>query len=65
MFAGYAGWGPGQLEQEMEQDSWLIETALPQDVFTPDPEQLWNAVVRRKGQEFALLATMPFDPSSN
>jgi putative transcriptional regulator len=65
VFAGYAGWGPGQLEQETEQDSWLTEAALPQDIFTPDPEQLWNSVVRRKGREFQLLATMPFDPSSN
>jgi putative transcriptional regulator len=65
VFAGYAGWGPGQLEQEMEHDSWITEPALPEDVFTADPEGLWGAVLLRKGREFRLLANMPFDPSSN
>ena len=65
VFAGYAGWGPGQLDAEMEQDSWLTETPTPDDVFTPRPEELWNTVVRRKGRQFELLATMPFDPSTN
>jgi len=64
-FAGYAGWGPGQLEGEMEEGGWLVETPTPDDVFTPDPETLWRNVVRRKGGEFTLLSTMPFDPSSN
>jgi putative transcriptional regulator len=65
VFAGYAGWGPGQLDAEMEQGSWLTEEALADDVFAPDPEQLWASVVRRKGKDFQLLATMPFDPSTN
>ena len=64
-FAGYSGWGPGQLEGEMEEGGWLVETPTPDDVFTPDPENLWRTVVQRKGSEFKLLSTMPFDPSSN
>jgi putative transcriptional regulator len=65
VFAGYAGWGPGQIESEMEQDSWLVEPALPEDVFTAEPDQLWSIVLRRKGRNYQLLTTMPFDPSSN
>ena len=65
VFAGYAGWGPGQLDLEMEQDSWLTEPALPEDVFTEDAGRLWTSVLRRKGTDFQVLATMPFDPSSN
>jgi putative transcriptional regulator len=65
VFAGYAGWGPGQLEAEMDQDSWILEPARDEDVFTPDPEELWSAVLRRKGREYRLLASMPFDPSIN
>ena len=65
MFAGYAGWGAGQLEAELEQDSWIVEPALPEDVFTDEPEQLWSSVLRRKGGRFAMLALMPFDPSMN
>lgn len=65
VFAGHAGWEAGQLEAEMEEDSWIVETALPEDVFTADAEGLWGAVLRRKGREYALLATMPADPSLN
>src|SRR2546426_12474860 len=52
VFAGYAGWGPGQLESELEESSWIVEPALAEDVFTSDPNRLWGAVLRRKGPEF-------------
>ena len=65
VFAGYAGWGPGQLEAEVAEGSWLVEPALEEDVFTPAPDDLWSTVVRRKGPGFELLASMPFDPSAN
>jgi putative transcriptional regulator len=65
VFAGYAGWGEGQLDAEMEQGDWIVHTALPEDVFTDVPEELWGAVLRRKGGGYALLARMPVDPSVN
>ncbi len=65
VFAGYAGWGPGQLDEELEEGSWIVEPALPEDVFTPEPDTLWGDVLRRKGGPFGLLAQMPPDPSSN
>jgi putative transcriptional regulator len=65
VFAGYAGWGTGQLEAELEEASWVVEPAIPSDVFTADPEGLWSSVLRRKGKDYALMATMPLDPSLN
>jgi putative transcriptional regulator len=65
VFAGYAGWGPGQLEDELAEASWIVEEARSDDVFTDDPDGLWSSVLRRKGGPFAVLATMPHDPSSN
>lgn len=65
VFAGYAGWGPGQLDGEIEQDAWILEPAAPDDPFTPEAETLWQRVLRRKGRDYALLATMPPDPSVN
>jgi len=65
VFAGYAGWGGGQLEGELEESAWIVEPAEPDDVFTPDPDGLWSTVLRRKGGPFAVLATMPPDPSQN
>jgi putative transcriptional regulator len=65
VFAGYAGWGPGQLEGELAESAWIVEPAMPDDVFTVDPDTLWSAVLRRKGGSFTILATMPPDPSVN
>jgi putative transcriptional regulator len=65
VFAGYAGWGPGQLEGELEEESWIVVDALPDDVFTESPAALWGHVLQRKGGPFAVLATMPPDPSLN
>lgn len=65
VFAGYAGWGPGQLEHELGESSWIVEPALPGDVFSDDPEQLWSSALRRKGGDYVLMATMPADPSQN
>ena len=65
VFAGYSGWGPGQLEGEMGESAWIVEPALPDDVFTSEPERLWTTVLRRKGGEYRMLSLMPDDPSSN
>jgi putative transcriptional regulator len=65
VFAGYAGWGAGQLEGELEEGSWIVEPAAPEDVFTDTPEQLWSDVLRRKGGPFSVLALMPEDPRVN
>jgi putative transcriptional regulator len=63
VFAGYAGWGAGQLDGELEQEAWITEDAHPDDPFGEG--DLWAKVLRRKGGEFALLARMPPDPSVN
>jgi putative transcriptional regulator len=65
VFAGYSGWGAGQLETEMEESAWIPEPARPEDVFTPEPDKLWSVVLRRKGGKFAMLSLMPLDPSTN
>jgi len=65
VFAGLAGWSPGQLEGEIEREDWILEPAIDDDVFTEDPAGLWSAVLERKGGSFALLARMPLDPSLN
>jgi putative transcriptional regulator len=65
VYVGYAGWGPGQLDGELEEGSWIVEPARPEDVFTSDPDELWSTVLRRKGGPFGVLASMPPDPSRN
>ncbi|MGY1436017.1 YqgE/AlgH family protein [Streptomyces reniochalinae] len=65
IFAGYAGWGPGQLEKELSEGAWYVVESEPGDVSSPDPERLWRAVLRRQRSELALVATYPDDPSLN
>jgi putative transcriptional regulator len=65
VFAGYSGWGPGQLEGELEVSSWIVVPAEPDDAFAPDPDELWRTVLHRKGGKFALIASMPYDPKLN
>ena len=65
VFVGHSGWGPGQLEAEMEADSWIIEEATADDVFTSEPDQLWRRVLQRKGPRYAAISRIPFDPSMN
>lgn len=63
VFAGYAGWAAGQLEDELEREAWITEDAHPDDPFRDG--DLWSETLRRKGGEYALLARMPPDPSVN
>ena len=65
IFAGYAGWGPGQLEEEMELGAWWAIEAEPGDVFSDDPADLWKRVLRRQGGVLAIAAASPLDPSLN
>lgn len=65
IFAGYAGWGSGQLEAEIEEGAWYVVPAEPQDPFLADPERLWAQVLRRQGGQLAMLATMPAEPGMN
>lgn len=65
VFAGYAGWGTGQLEAEIEEGSWYVVPLEPSDLFGTDPEALWTRVLRRQPGEMAWVSTRPLDPTMN
>lgn len=65
VFAGYAGWSPGQLDTEIESGSWFVVDREAEDVFTEAPGDLWSQVLRRQPAPLSWLATMPADPSAN
>jgi putative transcriptional regulator len=65
VFAGYAGWGPGQVQAEIEEGAWYVLPAEPADAFAAEPERLWQVVLRRAGGTLALVATYPDDPALN
>jgi putative transcriptional regulator len=64
-FIGHAGWGPGQLDSEIERGDWIVEPARRADAFSASPADLWSQVLTRKGGSYALVARTPPDPSMN
>lgn len=65
VFAGYAAWGPGQLDDELAVRGWYVVDAEPDDLFTAEPETLWRRVLRRQRGELAIAANAPLDPRTN
>ena len=65
VFVGHAGWGAGQLEAEMAAESWILEEATGDDVFTDAPDALWHRILERKGPPYDTISRIPFDPSMN
>ena len=65
IFAGYAGWGGGQLDAEIEEGSWYVVRAETADIFAESPGELWRDVLRRQQGPLAWVATMPIDPTHN
>lgn len=63
IFAGYAGWSPGQLDDEMKRDTWMTHPASLELVFHPNPEHLWPEILKEKGWKYKLIAESPEDPS--
>jgi putative transcriptional regulator len=65
IFAGYAGWGAGQLDDEIKRKAWVIHPASLELVFYGTPEEHWREILRRKGGKFRLLSMMPDDLTWN
>src|ERR1051326_8833218 len=61
MFAGYAGWSPGQLEDEIKRDAWLTHPASLELVFDVDSARLWQLILQQKGWKYKLLSQTPED----
>lgn len=64
-FAGYSGWGRGQLENELESDSWLVGSLSREEIFDMDGRNLWRDTMRGFGNEQAVWANYPVNPGMN
>ncbi|HEY2832861.1 MAG TPA: YqgE/AlgH family protein [Sporichthyaceae bacterium] len=65
VYAGYAGWGPNQLDAELAGGAWIVVDSEPGDAFCTDPDKLWSRVWRRQPGEQAFVSTRPEDPTQN
>ncbi len=65
-FLGYSGWAPGQLEEEMKENSWFVSpNATESQVFDMDPELLWREVLKNMGGKYKMYSNYPSDPRLN
>jgi putative transcriptional regulator len=64
-FLGYAGWGDGQLKDELQEKSWIVAKATRKLVFKEQGEDVWRQSLRNLGKDFAMMANFPIDPALN
>lgn len=64
IFCGYAGWAPGQLENELKAGGWLVRPATVDEIFGPD-SSLWSKLVQSFGGDLGILGLMPPEPGLN
>jgi putative transcriptional regulator len=55
VLTGYAGWGPGQLDDELAASAWLTSDVEPDLIFDTPPDRMWEEAIRRLGADPALL----------
>jgi putative transcriptional regulator len=65
IYAGYSGWGAGQLDMEIAEGSWHVVPAQRSDLFSDNPDRLWGEILRRQPPPLSMLATLPEDASLN
>ena len=64
-FVGYSGWGPGQLDSEVDEGAWIVLDGDPEIAFAESDDAMWRSLLRAMGGEYALLSTFPDDPRMN
>ena len=64
-FAGYSGWGIGQLEKELEENSWMVGNLTSEQIFTMSANQLWKSAMNNLGGKHRIWASFPENPVMN
>ncbi len=65
VYAGYSGWGPGQLEGELKSEAWVVVKATQELIFRPDAAGAWEDAFARKGPLYQIILQTGFKPSMN
>ncbi len=65
IYAGYSGWGAGQLDHELAAEAWYVVDAAVDDPFVGEQRELWRRILARQGGALARLEHFPPDPSFN
>jgi putative transcriptional regulator len=64
-FVGYSGWGPEQLKEELDSESWIVAKPKPQFTFRPESDTLWKDILHSMGRKYQIISNYPTDPRDN
>lgn len=64
-FVGYSGWGIGQLQQEIDDKSWILSKCSRRLLFSTTPENSWKVALQELGGEYQMMVNYPLDPQYN
>ncbi|WMJ74404.1 YqgE/AlgH family protein [Cytophagaceae bacterium ABcell3] len=64
-FLGYSGWGEGQLDEELEENAWIVAEANSGDIFDTTPGDMWRFMLQKKGGKYKMMSNYPIDPRLN
>lgn len=64
-FIGYSGWDPGQLDQELEESSWLVSSIRSEIIFQQEKQDFWNKALGKLDQKYKLWSKFPQNPTDN
>jgi putative transcriptional regulator len=64
-FLGYSGWGEGQLDEEMAQNSWIVTNTSSNEIFDIKAEELWREILKNMGGKYKMKSNYPIDPRLN
>ncbi len=65
-FLGYSGWSPGQLEEELKLNSWIVSGQVSKElIFETEPELMWKKTLQEMGGRFSMYSNYPVDPTMN
>lgn len=64
-FIGYSGWSGGQLQDELNEGTWIVDEMYANYAFKDEESSLWSTVLNNKGDKYTVIAQMPESPSQN
>jgi putative transcriptional regulator len=64
-FIGYSGWGPNQLDDEIEQKSWFLTETTSGELFSLESQKYWREFLKNMGGKYKIIANAPLDPNLN
>lgn len=64
-FLGYSGWSPNQLNEELNENAWIVGEITPEEIMRPLNKHFWNKTLSRMGKKYEMWSNFPENPEMN